>query len=335
MKLKRALHDPGELLQFYEEGLGSLGALCERTWHDRLEVVAEGRAAALWDSGGTLHEVELQFASANATSARDANREVFSGCPLTFRLAEALRLNPLPLERLVIEGNPLQRLPPDAVVAEKLWRVQFPDTTRFHLVEPFRADFHFTLFVLARCEIQAIDQNWSLRRMAISLPGGELDDHLAREIDFVSARGELAEEIPWPATDPAEWSELLRRAFEQELADELTGIRARQENGLRRDLYRIDEYFENYQRELNERTSRASSQSARIKTGDRLAAAKAEHARRRADQVSRHEIRVHPHLDALLLIAEPALKTRLRVMRAHQSEDLEVVFVPRSRRWFR
>jgi hypothetical protein len=335
MKLKRALHDPGELLQFYDEGLGSLGALCERTGHDRLEVVAEGRAAALWDSGGALHEVELQFASADATSARDASREVFSGCPLTFRLAEALRLNPLPLERLVLEGDSLQRPPPDAVVAEKLWRAQFPDTTRFHLAEAFRADFQFTLFVLARCEIQAIDQHWSLRRMAISLPGGELDDHLAREIDFFSARRELAREIPWPTTDPAKWSELLRGALEQELADELTGIRARQENSLRRDLERIDEYFENYQRELKERTSRASSRSAKIKTGDRLVAAKAEHARRRADQVSRHEIHVHPHLDALLLIAEPALKTRLKVTRAHQSEDLEVLFVPRSRRWFR
>jgi hypothetical protein len=30
MKLNRATHDPGQLLEFYEEGLSALGALCER-----------------------------------------------------------------------------------------------------------------------------------------------------------------------------------------------------------------------------------------------------------------------------------------------------------------
>ena len=49
MKLNRTPHDPGELLGFYEAGLTALGALCERTWHDGLEVVAEGPAARLWN----------------------------------------------------------------------------------------------------------------------------------------------------------------------------------------------------------------------------------------------------------------------------------------------
>jgi hypothetical protein len=296
--------------------------------------VAEGNAAALWDSAGTLHEVELRFASANATSARDATREVFSGCPLTFRLAEALRLSPLPLERLVLAGDSLQR-PPDPAVAEKLWRAQFPETARFHLANSFQASHRFTLFALARCEIQAIDQHWSLRRVAISLPGGEIDEHLAREIDFFSCSRDGKAEIPWPATDLARWSGLLRRGLEQELADELSGIRARQEISLRRDLDRIDDYFEGYERELRARTSRASSASTKVKTEDRLAAAKTEHARRRSDQVARHEIRVHPHLDALLLIAEQAWSTRLQVTRSHQSEEFEALFVSRSRRWTR
>jgi len=91
MKLNRATHDPGQLLEFYEEGLSALGALCERTWHDRLQVVAEGRAATLWNPQGALHEVELHFMPSDTTSARDAAREVFPGCPLTFQLAEALR----------------------------------------------------------------------------------------------------------------------------------------------------------------------------------------------------------------------------------------------------
>ncbi len=77
MKLERASHEPGELLEFYEQGLCALGALCERTWHDRLEVVAEARAAALWNPQGTLYEVELHFAQADTYVARDAAREVF------------------------------------------------------------------------------------------------------------------------------------------------------------------------------------------------------------------------------------------------------------------
>ena len=35
------------LIDFFEEGLHSLGAVCERSWHDRLEVLAEGDAALL------------------------------------------------------------------------------------------------------------------------------------------------------------------------------------------------------------------------------------------------------------------------------------------------
>ena len=64
MRLDRLVYDPAALVDFYEQGFGALGA---------------------------LHEVELTFASADATGARDSVREVFPGCPLTFRLAEALR----------------------------------------------------------------------------------------------------------------------------------------------------------------------------------------------------------------------------------------------------
>ena len=129
MKLNRATNDPGQLLEFYEEGLSALGALCERTWHDRLQVVAEGRAATLWNSQGALHEVELHFTPADTTSARDAAREVFPGCPLTFQLAEALRPMPLALERFVLADDAASR-PPDSAVAEKLWRSQFANTSR-------------------------------------------------------------------------------------------------------------------------------------------------------------------------------------------------------------
>src|SRR5271165_4292844 len=150
MKLNRLNHDPAALLEFYEEGLSALGALCERTWHDRLEVVAEGRSAALWNPDGALHEVELHFAPADATSARDASREVFPGCPLTFQLAETLRPMPLALERFILAEDISSR-PPDPAVAEKLWRAQFADTTRWRLASPFQADFHFSLVAVVRC----------------------------------------------------------------------------------------------------------------------------------------------------------------------------------------
>jgi len=332
MKLDRAAHDPGELLEFYEAGLTALGALCERTWHDRLEVVAEDRAATLWNPKGTLHEVELRFAPADATGAREAAREVFPGCPLTFQLAEALLDSPLPLERFVLP-DAAQPRPPDAAVAERLWHAQFPGTRLWQLAAPFQPDFHFSLLALARCEIQAIDQHWSLHRVAVSLPGGERDEDLAREIGFNQAGGESAAEIIWPTPDPASLSQLLQRALEHELADELARVRVRQENSLRREWERIDDYFENYERELNVRASRSSSENARLKASDRLAAAKADHARRRADQLTRHEIRVQPHVDALLLVAEKAWRARLHLEHAHRARTFEARFVPRSRQW--
>ena len=334
MRLDRLTYDPAVLVDFYEEGFSALGALCERTWHDRLEIVAEGQAAKLWNPDGALHEVELAFASADAKAARDAVREVFPGCPLTFRLAEALRPSPLPLERIALAGEARAQAP-DPGVTEKLWRAQFPTTTRWQLTAPFKGDFHFSLVALARCEIQAIDQHWSLRRLAVSLPGGEPDEALAQQVSFAQADPALAAEAAWPAPDPARWQAWLRTALEADLAPELAAVRARQENYLRRELDRIDDYFANYEHELAARAARSASGSAKLKTTERLAAAKVEHARRRADQVARHEIRVQPHFDALLLVAERAWRGNLQVERAHQPETLDARFVPRARRWFR
>ncbi len=332
MKLDRLAYDPGALVDFYEEGLAALGALCERTWHDRLEIVAEGGAAKLWNPEGALHEIELAFAPADATAARDALREVFPGCPLTFRLAETLRPSPLPLERVALVGEPDAHAP-DPAVAEKLWRAQFPVTTRWHLRAPFKRDYHFSLVALARCEIQAIDQHWSLHRLAVSLPDGEPDDSLAGEFSFAQADPELGAAAAWPMPEPARWQTFLSAALEADVAAELAAIRARQESYLRRELDRIDEYFATYEHELTARAARSASRSVNVKTADRLAAAKAEHARRRTDQVARHEIRVRPHLDALMLVAEPAWRARLEVERAHVAGVVEPLFVPRGRKW--
>ncbi len=332
MKLERIPHNPGQLLEFYEEGLTTLGALCERTWHDRLQVVAQGRAARLWNPDGALHEIELQFAPADAASARDAAREVFPGCPLTFQLAETLRLSPLPLERFVLP-DALSPRPPDAEIVERLWRTQFPETTRWRLTAPQQAAFHFTLLASVRCEIQAIDQHWSLHRVALSLVDGQPDDALAREISFHQTRTDPSGNIAWPSANSAQWREWLQQAVEQALQSEMERIRARQENSLRRELERIDEYFESYERELTARAKRSASAVSKQKTAERLGAAKAEHERRRTDQMARHEIRVIPHLDALLLIAENAWWARLDVEQSHRARTMEALFVPRLRRW--
>jgi hypothetical protein len=121
--------------------------------------------------------------------------------------------------------------------------------------------------------------------------------------------------------------------MEREAVEELVRIRERQEKSLRHEMERIDAYFENYEGELTARAQRSSVPSSKAKTADRLAAAKAEHARRRADQVARHEIHVHPHVDALLLVAEKAWRASVQVEQGRQTQTLDALFVPRNRRW--
>jgi hypothetical protein len=332
MKIERLTHSPGTVADFYEEALTSLGALCERTWHDRLEVVAEGNTARLWNDTGALHEVELWFPPPEGTAPREAAKEVFPGCPLTFRLAEALRPTPLALDRVVLAGNAGER-PPPADVAEKLWRSQFPETNRWQLASPFVAERHFSLLALMRCEIQAIDQHWSLRRVVVSLPDGAPDDSLARSLDLAQVATDAGSQISCPTPDPMRCREFLRGALAEDLAFDLAAIRDRQSHHLRRELDRVDDYFEHYEQELAARAARAGNESTKLKTAGRLAAAKAEHARRRADQVARHEIRAHAHLDSLLLISESAWRAGLTFELSHRSQTASALFVPRARRW--
>ena len=331
MKLGRLPHEPAALVDFYQEALENLGALCERTWFDKLQVVAGGPAARLWKPDGSLHEVELHFPAPDSVAPRDAEREVFPGCPLTFQLTESLRPRPLALERAVIpQASPFR--PPDAEVAERLWHAQLPGTTRWRLETPFSASHHFSLLALLRCEIQAIDQHWSLHRLALSLPEGVRDDALA--VSFAFARADPANAPSrWPALEAARYRELFSSALAEEMADDLASIQARQEKHLRRELERVDDYFEHYEQELAERARRSHNDNTKLKADQRLAAARAEHLRRRADQVQRHEIRVIPHFDALLWVAEPAWHATISVMRRNETASLSARFVPRSRRW--
>jgi hypothetical protein len=217
-------------------------------------------------------------------------------------------------------------------VVEKLWLAQFPEMRRWRFASPFKRTFHFSLLALARCEIQAMDQHWSLHRVAVSLPDGALDEPLAGQFDYGPQNG-TSDTVSWPEPDAVRWRELLERVILEDLQHELAGIRARQQESLARELERVDHYFDTYSRELASRASRSKSENVTVKTADRLSAAKAEHARRRTDQVARHEIRVHPHLDALLLIAEPAWSAGLEIEHQHRRQTVEARFIPRARRW--
>jgi hypothetical protein len=333
MKLSRLNHDPAMLIEFFEEGLTTLGAVCERSWHDRLELMAEGRAASLWNPAGDFVEKQLHFVPPDATGGRDAATEVFPGCPLTFRLAETLRGGTLQIDGVVL--RPFDRAqPPSSDAAERLWRAQFPACPRWRLEGPFQLAWHFSLLLLARCEIQAIDQHWSLHRLALSFADGRPDDSLAEKWEFAAVNPRPDESVSWPVLDLARWPERIAAALTEELASDLAHIRARQANYLRRELDRIDDYFENYERELQQRLGRSRSNDAQAKLEQRLAAARLEHERRRNDQVQRHEIRVIPQLDALLLAAEPAWGATVSWDEHHRSRSVTARFLPRARRWF-
>src|SRR2546425_2294660 len=333
MKLPRLNHDPGMLIEFFEDGLTTLGAVCERSWHDRLELVAEGRAASLWNAAGDFVEQQLRFVPLDATGARDADTEVFPGCPLTFRLAETLRSGTLLVERVALQPFDHAR-PPSCDAVERLWHAQFPACPRGRLEGPFQAAWHFSVLSLARCEIQAIDQQWSLHRLALSFAYGRRDDSLAEKLDFAAVNPHPDETLSWPAFDLAHWHERIADALNEDLTGDLARIRARQANYLRRELDRIDDYFEHYERELQQRVGRSRSRDAQSKLEQRLAAARLEHERRRSDQVQRHEIRVIPHLDGLLLVAERAWGASVSWDEHHQARSVAARFLPRTRRWF-
>lgn len=334
MKLTRQPYSPGSMIDFYADALGALGAVCERTWHDRLAVLAEGRAARLWAEAGELHETELSFVTAGASGARDARSEVFPGCPLTFGLAEALRPEAPRLERVVLAADARETRLPEPAVLEKRWRAQFGGNERWSLAKPPVADWHFSLLAWARLETQAIEQHWSLHRVAVSWPDGERDEHLAEAFTRAAARdGAEAGRVAWPEVAGAEWAPLLERVIEQESASELAELRERQQVRLRRELERVDAYFAGYEAELRARVARTRSTEGAAKLESRLAAAQAEHARHRADQVARHEVVLRPHFDALLLVAEPAWAATVRLESGREARERRALFVSRGRRW--
>jgi hypothetical protein len=329
MQLPRLPHDPSALAGFYADALTSLGAVAERSWHDRLDLIAEGPAARLWNDDGSWHATELRFLPREATADRDAATDVFPGCPLTFRLAEAL-LTPPSLEKVSLTADAGANRVPPMEVLERLWRQQRAGTNSWQLVEPLRAAVHFSLVGLIRCEIQAVDQHWSLHRVAVSLADGRPDDGLCQALAFAGVDRETSH-IQWPTIELADVVRWLRDALEQELTHSLAAIRARQETHLRRELNRIDHYFSAYEHELSERKLRG--RDGALRRDQRLAAARAEHELRRADQIARHAIRILPRLDAALIVGEPAWSGRVQTTSLRAGHQWEASYIPRARRW--
>jgi hypothetical protein len=310
-------------MEFAVEGLQRLGALCERTWHDRLQVLADGPAAAVLGRPGELVETELRFPEGTAL---DPVRDVFPGSPLVFRMAEELWKKLPRVFRAAlpcISGRP----PPEDVLLRAFGRNTF--ASHPSLLQPVKPAWHFSIVALARCEIQAIDQHWSLLQLAFAWPGGQSDDGLASETAFLGDEP-LPQGLSWPTPETSAIGALIERNLRQQV--DLGPIRKRQERYLARELARIDAYFLQYKRELQARGVRAGKQA---RFGERLAATEEEHQRRRNDQIHRHEISVTPHLDALLLVAEPAWRTHIRWTEGREPREGPWNYVPRLRSWFR
>jgi hypothetical protein len=329
MKFPKIPAGAEHLMEFFEEGLYSLGAICERSWHDRLEVLAEGAAAHLWRDDDDLFSGELLFRDAGSADPANVETGVFPGCPLTFRLVEALWRRHLPNSRASLSQRTVTKAP-SRDVADKLWQAQLGLHAGWHAA-PFLQTWIFSAVAAVRCEVQANDQSWSSHRFAFTLPSGERDASLEFALEQMSAVEPV--EVGWPALDPDLISGWICCAVGNELAFELSKIRERQYLLLRRELNRIDEYFQNYAHELRERMDRQHKEEAIKRYANRLEATRMEHNRRRTDQIERHTIHVVPHVDALLTVAEPAFATRVSWRAGREEKIAQAIFVPRTRRW--
>jgi len=330
MKFSRIKTRSEQLVEFCAEALHSLGAVCERSWHDRLEVLAEGETAHLLQTDADFFSGELRFHESGLSQASNTGIEVFPGCPLIFRLVETLWHRQIPHSRVCLSTGDIAKTPANDV-AERLWHAQFRSSTGWRAT-PFVPDWAYSVLTAMRCEVQAIDQTWSYHRLGFSLPSGEQDGSLEFALEQMVQLEQAR--LEWPELNPGVLNQWIGRGIESELAPELSKIKERQQLYLRRELTRIDDYFENYSRELRSRLDHQKKEDAKQRYADRLEATQAEHRRRRADQIERHTIVVIPHVDALLTVAEPAFRTTVSWRAGRDEFSATALFVPRTRRWY-
>lgn len=329
MKIERIKHDPRTALEFFSQGLESLGAVCEAPWYDRLEVVAEGAAAKLWDGEGGIVHRELRFPEVGADVPKEVTRDVFPGCPILFQLAETLRADTSAMFKVVIGDPAFEEGAPRKEVLEKTWTLARPRTGRPRFSQPV-ATRRFSFVFVVRLEVQSTDQHWSLHRVACGWPDGARDAELERDL-FMQAVGKPApgESLDWPSPTGKELAGLLERVL-PEMEPGLGAILDRQRRYMARELSRIDEYFSKRVAELNHRRQRSTA-----KIDERIAATKNEHRRRREDQVNRHEVVVTPHVDGVACVAERSWSVNVTGLHGREETDHgRWHFVPRTRRWF-
>lgn len=330
MNHKRLPPDSQLLRDFYEAALGRLGAVTDRPWHDRLSVLAEGQSARIWSEAQDFVETEIHFPPPETTAQRNAASEVFPGCPLTFRLVETV-LREVPARFRLVIGDPEAKVPGRPVV-EKLLRQQLDlgPLVRVGIGE-FRPVWHFSVVVGLRAEVVAIDQTWDAVRLAFALDTGEADPHLEKELEFLPRPvGSAVGGSPvWPEIDETRLRAMIGENLLRDLAGPLGAIRKRQEQHLQRELVRIANYFSGYRAELETRWKRQRTDESRQRYRDRIAASAAEEKRRREDQVQRHEIRLIPHVDALLLTGERAWRAKVTL----SDRAVQATYVVRARRW--
>src|ERR1700756_2673086 len=329
MKLSRIKTGSEQLVEFCEETLRSFGAVSERSWYDRLEVLAEGETAHLLQNDADFFSGELRFHEAGLSQASNTGIEVFPGCPLIFRLVETLWRRQIPYSRVCLSTGDTPKAPANDV-AERLWYAQFRSSARWRAT-PFVPDWAPSILAAVRCEVQAIDQTWSYHRLGFSLPIGDQDGSLEFMLEQMVQLEQAA--LEWPGAALGVLNQWIGGAIENELDSGVSKIKERQQLYFRRELTRIYDYFENYSRELRSRMDHQKKEDAKQRYADRLEATRAEHFRRRADQIERHTIVVIPHVDALLTVAEPAFRTTVSWRAGRDEFSATALFVPRTRRW--
>jgi hypothetical protein len=164
---------------------------------------------------------------------------------------------------------------------------------------PFVASAHFSIVAALRCEIQAVDQHWSQHRLAINLSTGKPDPQLAEQFPILEPWN-IPVPFNWPQFRQDECRKALLAALELEAGATVKSVKDRQSKYLQRELATVDRYYDDYSEALARRLNRTRSDAGRSKMEERLKAAQLEHHIRRIDQIKRHEIRVHAHVDALL-----------------------------------
>lgn len=334
MKFDKLQPYPESLIHFFSDGLQSLGGVCERTWYDKLEVIIEGAGARAWDPESELVHRELHFPAVDASSPKAAETDVFPGCPLIFQLAETLWKEAPTSFRIVSDGGG-ENEKPSPEVLRRVWELTRSGQGKPDF-SPATATRYFSMVFVVRLEIQSIEQHWTMHRIACSCTEGWRDHDLETNLLMLApGRAAADEEICWPDFSIKQQDELLRHVLGG-IHGDIAPVLSRQQKYLEKELRRIDHYFAGQVSELESRRSGRGSKQGSAKIDERIAATRAEHTRRREDQVQRHEVVVLPHVDAVVCVAERAWRSRVRVLRgrAAAADDGVFVFVPRLRRWF-